>query len=52
MTKEEIINNYAHDFRDMEMSEEYLTIMLSNFIEDLEEVVIEDEDVGDPTRER
>lgn len=52
MTKEELIEQYAHDFRGMEMSEEYLKEVLENFIEDLQECVIEDEDVGDPERER
>lgn len=52
MTKEELIQQYAHAFRGMEMSEEYLKIVLENFIEDLQECVIEDEDVGDPERER
>jgi len=52
MTKEELIEEYSHAFREMEMTEEYLKGMLEDFIEDLEECVIADEDVGDPTRER
>ncbi|KUK98280.1 MAG: hypothetical protein XE08_0613 [Parcubacteria bacterium 32_520] len=52
MTKEELIEQYAHDFRGMEMPENYLKEVLENFIEDLQECVIEDEDVGDPERER
>jgi len=34
------------------MPENYLKEVLENFIEDLQECVIEDEDVGDPERER
>lgn len=52
MTKEELIEEYSHAFRGMEMSEEILKRMLEGFIEDLEGCVIEDEDVGDPERER
>jgi nucleoid DNA-binding protein len=52
MTKEELIKEYSHNFRETEMSEEYLKGMLEDFIEDLQECVIEDEDVGDPERER
>jgi len=52
MTKEELIIKYARDYRNMTMNEMTIINMLESFIEDLEEVFSEDEDVGDRTRER
>jgi hypothetical protein len=52
MTKEELIIKYARDYRHTTMNEITIVNMLESFVEDLEEVFSEDEDVGDRTRER
>ena len=42
MTKKELIEQYAHNFRKLELSEEYLKKVLKNFTEDLEECIFEE----------
>lgn len=37
MTTEQIIKNYAHDYRDISLNEYQLLGMLSNILKDIEE---------------